>query len=137
MLCLKLLFSFICFRQFERILEPSCPLQILSSLFYPFIESKTSKPLPSLPQLELCKNLASSPSPKLSFPFFQQKTPKNHSNSLIDIPSLKLALISVISRPIDTFLLRLTQREPSPVLVGLATRLSVFWCYPESRLASA
>jgi len=63
------------------------------------------------------------PEPNLPFPFFQQNPQKNQIKSLQLIPSLRSVENLGISSLIDYLLLRLTQREPSPVLVGLATRL--------------
>ena len=60
---------------------------------------------------------------------------KFNQDSFAYIPSLKSVFIQVISNLIDYFLLRLTRRHPSPDLVGLATRLSVVWCYPRFRLS--
>ena len=81
--------------------------------------------------IEISAELSLNPcTPKCVFPF----EPTNHhfikSKSLVHIPSLKSEGISVISSPIDQHLLRLTRREPSPDLVGLATRLIVVWCWP-------
>jgi len=102
------------------------------SKFLHLTHFKASKQLPSLPQSELCRNCASSPSPYFPFPFFQQNPKKLKSNPLHLMPSLKSVAKSVIFSPIDYLLLRLTRREPSPVLIGLAMRLSVVWCGPRT-----
>ena len=75
--------------------------------------------------------------PKFSFPLIPTKPPKNQIKALYFIPRLKSVFISVISSPNDYLLLTLTRREPSPILVGLATRLSVVWCGLEFCLSSA
>ena len=63
-----------------------------------------------------------------------QQNPKNPNQikPLHLIPSLRSVENLVISSLIDYLLPRLTRREPSPVLVGLATRLSVVWCGPRT-----
>ena len=86
---------------------------------------ETSNQLPTLPHSDLCKTGPHSPDPKSALPFDPKNTLKIKSNSFAYIPSLKLAFIQVISSLVDHFLLRLTRREPSPDMVGLATRLSV------------
>ena len=127
------LFDFPCFRLFKE--NPWKFLALLS--FSPVRSShsfslKASKQSPTLPQVDLCKKWVSSPHPKLPFPLIQQKPQKSTSNSLYFIPSLILIENIVISSLIDYLFPRLTRREPSPVLVGLATRLSVVWCGPRT-----
>ena len=78
------------------------------------ITLKASKQSPILPQVDLCKSCASSPHPKLPFPWFQQSHKKSILNSFYLIPSLKSVINSVISSLFD-YLRRVWPRE-SPLL---------------------
>lgn len=64
--------------------------------------------------------------------WFNKNLKKSTSNSLYFIPSLRSIKNLVVSSLIDYLLPRLTRREPSPVLVGLAMRLIVVWCGPRT-----
>ena len=122
----------------KRILEYFLPSLTphLSKLSFS-LKIEVSKHLPTFPHSDLCKAGPHFPDPIYAFPLIQQNTLEIKSNSFTYIPSLKSAFIQVISSLIDHFLLILTRREPSPDLVGLATRLSVVWCYPRFCLFSA
>ena len=112
-------------------LKISCLLQLLTGLSYPFHSKlKCQNNFLPCPIQISAKTRPHSPDPKSALPFDPTNTLKIKSNSFTYIPSLKSAFIQVISSLTDYFLLRLTRREPSPDLVGLATRLSMVWCYP-------
>ena len=111
-------------------LKVSCPLQLITSLSCSFHSKlKHQNSCLPCPIQTSAKTRPHSLDPKSVFPFHTTNTLKIKSNSFTYIPSLKLAFIEVISSLTDLFLLRLTRREPSPDLVGLATRLCVVWCY--------
>ena len=132
------LFDFPCFHLFmENPWKFLAPLNLSPVWTIHSFSLKASKQSPILPQVDLCKNCASSPHPKLPFPWFQQNHKKSILNSLYLIPGLKSVINSVISSLFYYLLPSLTRREPSPVLVGLATRLSMVWCGLESCLISA
>ena len=126
-------FDFPCFHLFKE-----NPWKLLALLSFSLVRSshsfslKASRRSPTFPQVDLCKNCVSSPHPKMLFPLIQQKPQKSTSNSLYFIPSLRSIANLVISRLIYYLSPRLTRREPSPVLVGLATRQSVVWCGPRT-----
>jgi len=120
----------------ERIQVLLCPLQLLVGLIYPYIQFKASRSSPTSPQLELCKGLTLSPDPKFVFPLLQRKPKKPKNKHTYLFTSLKSVLI--ISHLASYCLFsRDWRREPSPVLVGLATRLSVVWCSLEFYFISA
>ena len=113
-----------------------CPLQLLTSLkSFHLIQFEVPNHLPTLPHRDLCKTEPHSPDPNLPFTFEPTKHHQIQSKYSEHIPSLKPVFTLVISSLIDHILLRLTRRGPSPDLVGLATRLSVVWCYPRSYLS--
>ena len=132
MLCLWICLNFHVFFSLRRILEtPLLSLAPHLSDLPTSLAFKASRQLPTLLQLDLCRNCASSPSPKLPFLFFQQNPKKpNQIKPQHLIPSLKSAFTIGHLSLIDYLFPRLTWREPSPVLVGLARRLSVVWCWP-------
>ena len=126
------LFKFPCFHLFKENSWDS--LALLSSSPVWSIHSLNLKhkndflPCPNQNSVETVPH----PEPNLPFPVSSTKPPKTQIKPLYFIPSLKLAFISVISRPITCLFPRSTQREPSLVFVGLATRLSVVWCGPRT-----
>ena len=123
-------FKFPCFHLFKENYWDS--ISLLSSSPVWSIHSLTLKhqnDYLSCPNQNFAK-LAFIPGPKFAFPLIPTKPPKNQIKALYFIPSLKSVFISVVSSPIDYLLLILNWREPSPVLIGLATRLSVVWCWP-------
>ena len=127
------LYVFDCLKRIQVLL---CPLQLLVGLIYPYIQFKASRSSPTSPQLELCKGLTLSPDPKSVFPLLQRKPKKPKIKHTYLFTSLRLAfLIGHLA------FYRLFSwdwwREPSPILVGLATRLSVVWCSLEFYFISA
>ena len=120
----------------ERIQVLLCPLQLLVGLICPYIQSKASMQSPTSPQLELCRDLTLSPDPKFVFPISPAKTQKSKIKHTYLFTSLKSIPIVSHLAPYCWFY-RDWRREPSPVLVGLATRLSVVWCSLEFYLISA
>ena len=117
-------------------LRLSCPLKLLTSLkALHLTQFEVPNHLPTSPHRDLYKTKPHSPDPNLPFTFEPKKHHQIQSNSSKHIPSLKLVFTSVISSLIDHIFLRLTRREPSPDLVGLATRLNVVWCYHRSCLS--
>ena len=125
------MFNFLCFQLFEEdpwrflALFNSSPVSTLH-----FFQIEVSNQFPTFPHSNLCKTEPHSPDPNFPFLLSQQNIIIFNQDSFAYIPSLKSVFIQVISNLTDHFLLRLTRREPSPDLVGLATRLSVVWCYP-------
>ena len=76
------------------------------------------------------------PGPKICFPISPAKTQKPKNKHTYLFTSLKSVLI--ISHLASYCLFsRDWRREPSPVLVGLATRLSMVWCSLEIYFISA
>ena len=67
------------------------------------------------------------PGPKICFPISPAKTKKSKNKHTYLFTSLKSVLIVSHLASYCSFS-RDWRREPSPVLVGLATRLSVVWC---------
>jgi len=133
MLCLDILFNYSCFHLLEE--YPWDPLSLLSfSQVWSThsINPKHQNYYLSFPYLNSAKIWPHPWTQNLPVPFFQQNPQKLKSNPLHFIPSPKLVFYLFISSPIDYLSLRLTRREPSPVLVGLATRLSVVWCGPRT-----
>ena len=116
-------------------LSSSCPFQILIFL-KPLHLTQFEVPnhLPTLPHRDLCKIEPHSLDPNLPFTFEPTKHHQIQSNTSVHIPSLKSAITLVISSFHWPYFLRLTRREPSPDLVGLATRLSVVCGYPRISL---
>ena len=142
---LKPLFTVLClwihlvlhvFDYLERIQVLLCPLQLLIILIRPYIQSKASRQSPTSPQLEICKGLTLSPDPKLFFPISPTKTQKIQIKHTYLFTSLKSVPILSHLTPYCSFY-RDWRRDPSPVLVGLATRLSLVWCSLEFYLISA
>ena len=126
-LCLWIHLVLHVFNCLERIQVLLCPLQLLIGLICPYIQSKASRHSPTSPQLELCKGLTLSPDPKLVFPLLQRKPKKPKNKHTYLFTSLKSVLIVSHLASYCSFS-RDWRRESSPVLVGLATRLSVVWC---------
>ena len=122
---LKFCLIFHVFNCLKRILESLFPSSTphRSELSISF-NSKHQNNCLSCP-IQLSAKLIISQTQNLPFPLIPKKTPKIKSNSFTYIPSLKSAFIQVISSLTDHIFFRLTRREPSPELVGLATRLSV------------
>ena len=131
------LFSFTCFRLFGE--DPCSPFP-------------SSAPCHSDPSIHLIKNIKTIaylaptrilqrsgliPGPKIVFPIFSTKTQKIKIKLSYLFTSLKSVFIISHLSPFEDLLPRHTRREPSPVLVGLATRLSVVWCSLEFYLISA
>ena len=117
---------FYVFNYLKRIPEGFFPSSTphLSKLSISF-KIEVSNQFPTLPHSDLCKTEPHSLDPNFPFLLSQQNIIKFNQDSFSYIPNLKSVFIQVISSLIDHFLLRLTRREPSPNLVGLATRLSV------------
>jgi len=132
-LCLEILFNFQCFYLFEE--DSWDSLSLLSSSPVWSIHSFDLKHQRNCLPCPNQNSIKTRPHPRTQtclsrFP--TQNPQKTQITSLHFVPSLILAAISVISSPIDCPLLILTQREPSPVLIGLATRLSMVWYGPRS-----
>ena len=135
-LCLWIHLVLYVFDCLERIQVLLCPLQLLVSLICSYIQSKASRHSPTSPQLKIWKGLTLSPDPKICFPISPAKTQKIKIKLTYLFTSLKSAPIVSHLAPYCSFY-RDWRREPSPALVGLATRLSVVWCSLEFYLNSA
>ena len=138
-LCLWIRFVLYVFTCLKRIHVHPCHFQLLVFLIHPYTWSKASRLLPTSPQLEFCKDLALSPDPKLFFPISPTKIQKTKIKHSYLFTSLKSVFIFHYksSHPLWKPFAEIDRREPSPVLVGLATRLSVVWCGLEFYLISA
>jgi len=139
MLCLWICLNFHVFFSLRRILETP-----FLSLAPHLSDLPTSLSLRHQYNCLPCSNQISAetvPHPRaqicLSHCFQQNTKNPNQIKPLHLIPSLRLVANLVISSLIDYLLSRLTWREPSLVLVGLATRLSVVWCWPWNLAFSA
>ena len=112
-------------------LKVSCPLQLftfLNSLF----PSNWKCQINFLPcPIQISTKLGLIPQTQnLPFSLIQQTTSKSNQTLLHIYLAWNQSSHQSSQASLIIFLLRLTRREPSLDLVGLATRLSVVWCYP-------
>lgn len=114
------LFDFPCFHLFKEnpwnLLALLTSLPVWSTHSFPLKASRWS---PSLPQSDLNKNCASSPSPDFPFPIPTQKLLKTQIKSLYFISSLTLAFYLIHLKPHRLSLPSLTQRASSEAEHGM------------------
>ena len=129
-------FNFACFHLFGE--DPCSPLP--SSAPFRFDLSahsiKSIKTTAYLAPTRILQRSGLIPEPKIVFSHFSNKNPKIKIKLSYLFTSLKSVPIISHLAPYFSFY-RDWRREPSPGLVGLATRLSVVWCSLEFYLISA